>query len=418
MSYMAVFATPAETPGLFAQMSAMWAVGLVLGGPIGSAFADNQHATWRWAFYLNIPLVGLGFLIALVGVPKHSFGAKEPVWKRLAKIDPLGIALNMAAPVLFGIAMTFSGPIWDWGSAPSIAVWVVFAVVLVGWFLQQYFCVFTTPEERAFPLHILPRRDLIPIWIASACAGSSYAITLYYTPLFFAFAKGNDALDQTVKLLPFVLVFIVVVMMTGGLLPIIGRYNIIYMAAGAATLAGGVAMATTLSENVSVSQVLGLEAVIGIGLGMHFQHGMGISNVINKDSRDRVDSLVVLNMAQMGGIAVILAVAGSIFQNVGYTLLVEAIGHDGAREYTEGEVREALAGVSSAVWQSKDPEVLRRGVAAVSKVIAREFWIVAAGGALCLVCGLLMKREKLDYGRKKKVEVEAKSEAETKPVTP
>lgn len=410
MSYMAVFATPAETPGLFASMSAMWAVGLVIGGPIGSAFADNHHATWRWAFYLNIPLVGIGFAIALFCVPLHSLGAKIPVWKRLIKIDPLGIALNMAAPVLFGLAMTFSGPIWAWGSGASIAIWVVFGVVLIFWGVQQYFCIFTTPEERAFPLHILPRRDLIPLWLASACAGSSYAITLYYTPLYFAFAQGDDALDQTVKLLPFVLVFIVVVMMAGSMLPIFGRYNLMYILAGAATLAGGAAMAGTLSENVSESQVLGLEAVIGIGLGMHFQHGIGISNVINKNNRDRVDSVVIFNMAQMGGIAVILAVAGSIFQNVGYSLLQDAIGSEDGVHYTEGEIREALAGVSSVVWQSKDPEVLRRGVAAVSTVIAREFWIVAAGGALCMVCGLLMKWEKLDYGRKKK--------ADAKPAAP
>lgn len=407
---MAVFATPAEQAGLVAQMSAMWAVGLVIGGPIGSAFADNQHATWRWAFYLNIPLVGLGFLIAVLCVPKHSFSAHVPMLQRLRKIDPLGIVLNMAAPALFGLAMTFSGPIWAWGSAESIAVWVVFGVVLIFWGVQQYFCIFTTPEERAFPLHIMSRRDLIPLWLASACAGSSYAITLYYTPLYFAFTKGDAALDQTVKLLPFVLVFIVVVMMAGGTLPIHGRYNLIYVVGGAFTLAGGAAMAATLTQDVSQAQVLGLEAVIGIGLGCHFQHGVGISNVINKDGRDRVDSVVIFNMAQMGGIAVILAVAGSIFQNVGYNLLVDAIGGEG--NYSEGEIREALAGVSSVVWQSKDPEVLRRGVEAVSTVIAREFWIVAAGGALCLVCGLAMKWEKLDYGRKKKTDAaEPKADA-------
>lgn len=405
MTYMAVFATAAETPGLFGTMSAMWAIGLVVGGPIGSALAENAHATWRWAFYLNLPLVGFGFLVAALCIPSHRVAPTDsPILKRLLSIDPLGILFNIAAPVLFAIAVTFSGPIWPWGSAASVATWVVFGVVVIAWVLQQVFCIFTTPEERAFPVHMLKRLDLMPIWIASGCAGASYAVTLYYTPLYFAFARGYGPLQQTVRILPFILVFIVVVLLTGGLLlPVFGRYKFIYLFAGAMTLAGGAAMAVTLERDTSEAQVMGLEALLGIGLGLHFQHGFGIGNVMNKTARDRIDSTVVCNMVQMGGIAMILAVAGSIFQNVGYSLLSDALAGDGSQEYSENEIREALAGVSSAVWQSRDPAVLQKGIDAVTEVISREFYIVLAAGALCLFCSVFMKWDKLDYGRAKSV---------------
>jgi hypothetical protein len=306
--------------------------------------------------------------------------------------------------------LTFSGPIWSWNSGAAIAMWVVFAVVTVFWAVQQWFCILTTPAQRALPVHILPRRDLIPIWVASGCAGVTYAITLYYTPLFFAFARGLGAIPQTVRLLPFILVFIVIIMMTGRMLPLIGRYNLIYIVGGALTLAGGAAMASTMSSNVSDAQVMGLEALIGIGLGMHFQHGVGISNVINKDPRARLDSVVICNMAQMGAIAIILAVAGSIFQNVGYQLLVEALGKG---NYSDNEIREALAGVSSVVWQSSDPEVVHRAVSAVADVISREFYIVVASGTTCLACGLLMKWDRLDYGKGKKPAAKPESKAES-----
>lgn len=379
------------------MLSAMWAVGLVVGGPVGSAFAENESATWRWAFYLNIPLVGIALVLALFCLPSHSLASKDSVWKRITKLDPIGVFFNLSVPILFAIATTFSGPIWAWGSAPSIVLWVVFGLTFIGWILQQTFCIFTTAEERAFPMHLLPRLDLVPLWIASGCAGAAYAVTLYYIPLFFAFARGHEALQQTVRLLPFILVFIVVVLFTGAVLPIIGRYKIVYLIAGSFTLAGASAMAATLDENTSEAQVMGLEALIGIGLGMHFQHALGISNVINKNARDRVDSAVISNMVQMGGIAIILAIAGCVFQNVGYNLLVDAIGTD---DYSEQELREALAGVSSVVWQSRDPMVLSRGIQAVTEVIAREFYIVVASGALCLVCAICMRWEKLDYGRK------------------
>ncbi|RSL87755.1 hypothetical protein CEP52_015441 [Fusarium oligoseptatum] len=376
-SYVAILAKPAETAGLFGILSAMWAVGLVVGGPIGSAFAENSHTTWRWASLAT---------------------ANVPAWRRLVGIDPIGVVFNMIVPVLFALATTFSGPIWDWGSAASTAVWVVFAVALVSWISQQYFCTFTSPEERAIPMHMFSKLKLLPIWVATGCAGAAYAVTLYYTPLFYAFARGHGAIQQTVRMLPFIIVFIFVVLFTGVLLTMIGRYKIIYLCASTITLAASIAMATTMNDRVSEALVMGIEAVIGIGLGMQFQHGLGISNVINKTERDRVDSTVICNMVQMGSIAITLSIAGCVFQNVGFNLLSSAVGQ---KEYSEEDIREALAGVSSVVWQTKDRQVVERGIAAVTEVLSREFYIVVASSVVCLICAICMSSEKLDYGKKK-----------------
>ncbi|OOO13446.1 major facilitator superfamily MFS_1 [Aspergillus oryzae] len=376
LTFVAVFATPAETPLLFGLLGALWAVGLVIGFPIGSALASNPNTTWRWAFYMNLPWAGLVLVIAFICMPSKYLGPDIPVWSRIARMDPIGITMNIAVPALFSIALEFSGPVWDWGSGASIAVWVVFGVLLIGWIVQQYWCMGTTPDQRAIPLHLFRRLDLVPLWIASGCAGASYAGTLYYTPLFFAFARGHSALQQTVRLLPFVILFIAVVLLVGALLPLFGRYNLIYIIAGLATVAGAGAMAATLSPDVPESQVMGLEALIGVGLGCSYQHGVGISNVINKDPRDKVDSVVMFNLAQMGGITVILSIAGSIFQNVGFHLLKEVIGGNG---YSEDDLRQALAGVSSTVWGSDDPDVLARGVQAASEALAREYYLIVAG---------------------------------------
>ncbi|KAH6895656.1 major facilitator superfamily domain-containing protein [Thelonectria olida] len=410
-SYFAVLATPAEMTSLYGLVGGLWALGLVLGGPIGSAFAENEDTTWRWALYINLPFLGLAFFIGLICLPSHVLAPDIPLSQRIRKLDPVGIVLHMASGTLFAIAVTFSGAVWDWGSGPDIAAWVVFGVVLISWCVQQSFCIFTTKEDRAFPVHMLSRHDLAPLWITCLCAGASYAVTLYYTPLFFAFARGYDAMEQTVRFLPFILLFIVCVSITGRILPILGRYFVIYVAGGAITLTGSAVMANILDPDVPQSQILGLEALIGIGVGMTFQHGIAISNVINKDPRDRVDSLTLCNMSQMGGVSLILAIAGGIFHNVGHTLLVDALGEE-AEKYSDKDIREALAGVSSVIWQSEDPSVLRKGIEAVAEVIAREFYIVVAFGSLCFICGFLMKWEKLEFGvvgknKKKKGETEA-----------
>ncbi|KAL4899593.1 hypothetical protein BDW74DRAFT_188982 [Aspergillus multicolor] len=397
LTFVAVFASPAETPRLFGLLSATWAVGLVIGGPIGSALAANPDTTWRWAFYMNLPWVGLGLAISILCIPSKYLGPDIPIFQRLRKIDPVGLVLNMASPVLFALALEFSGPVWDCDSGSTIAVWVIFGLVTIAWVVQQAFCIFTTPEERSIPCHLLTHLDLLPLWVASGCAGASYAVTLYYAPLFFAFARGHDALQQTVRILPFILVFIAVVILVGGALPKIGRYAPVYLLAALFTISGAAAMANTMSDPTTPeSTIMGLEALIGIGLGCSFQHGVGISNVMNAHSpRDRVDSAILFNMAQMGAIAIVLAIAGSIFQNVGFTFLRDAVGDRG---YSEQDLRQALAGVSSVVWQSRDPEVLTKGIEAVSKVIAREFYLVVAAGAICLLCAMGMGWGRLDYG--------------------
>ncbi|KAL4803390.1 major facilitator superfamily domain-containing protein [Aspergillus unguis] len=410
LTFVAVFATPAETPRLFGLLSAVWAIGLVIGGPIGSALAANHHTTWRWAFYMNLPWVGLALALVLFCIPSKYLGPDIPIFQRLRRIDPLGVFLNMASPILFAVALEFSGSVWEWSAGSTIAVWVIFILVTIAWALQQIFCVFTTPTERSIPLHLLTRLDLLPLWIASGCAGASYAVTLYYTPLYFAFARGHDALQQTVRILPFILVFIFVVILVGGALPKVGYYATFYLIAGSMTISSGAAMANTMDDpTTKESVIMGLEALIGIGLGCSFQHGVGISNVLNaKSPRDKVDSAILFNMAQMGAIAIVLAVAGCVFQNVGFSLLKDAVGEKG---YSDADLREALAGVSSVVWQSRDPEVLRRGIEAVSKVIAREFYLVVAGGVICLVCSWAMGWERLDYGGGKPAAREAEAKA-------
>ncbi|KAL2810046.1 hypothetical protein BJX63DRAFT_434685 [Aspergillus granulosus] len=261
LTYVAVFAPLAASPGLFEVMGAIWATRLVIGG-----------LSARLSLSTTTP-PGAG----------STLGPDIPVLQRLTKIDPAGVALNMASPVLFTVALEFSDSSWTWDSGTTIAVWVVFDLITFSWVVQQWFCIFSTATERSIPLHLLKRLDLLPLWIPSGCAGASYTVTLYYTPLFFSFASGHSALQQAVRILPFILVFIFIVILVGGSLPIIGRYNIIYLIAGLATVSGSAAMAETLSPTLSEAQVMGLEALIGVGLGCSFQHGVGISNPIDKD---------------------------------------------------------------------------------------------------------------------------------------
>ncbi|GKT44474.1 efflux pump DEP3 [Colletotrichum spaethianum] len=61
--------TPAELPRLQGLMAVSWAIGLTLGPVIGGAFAENQNATWRWAMYLNLPILAVIGVLIFVALP-------------------------------------------------------------------------------------------------------------------------------------------------------------------------------------------------------------------------------------------------------------------------------------------------------------------------------------------------------------
>ncbi|KAL2786437.1 major facilitator superfamily domain-containing protein [Aspergillus keveii] len=390
LTFISVFASQAQNQRLIGALSGAWAVGLIVGGPIGAALAENADTTWRWAFYLNLPWMGLALLIAIFCFPPTYLGPSIPLSSRILQVDPLGIAFNMATPVLFSIALVFSGPVWAWNSGPSITIWVLFGVTLCAWILQQYLCILTTPTQRAIPVHLFPRLDLIPLWIASGCAAVAYAIPLYYIPLFFAFARGHDAIQQTVRTLPFILTFIATVVIVAGVLPLVGRwYNLFYVFAGTLTTSGAAALAATLRASTSDSHILAFEALIGIGLGFSFQHGIGISNTLNQSVKDRVDSATLLLLAQMGAIAISLSMGGCIYSNIGEARLSSAL--EGVGLSSE-EIRQALAGASSLLRERlvNQEGVFERAVEAVAGVLALEFWLVVAAGGACVLCGVVM----------------------------
>jgi hypothetical protein len=121
------------------------------------------------------------------------------------------------------IVVTFGGSTFAWDSGASIALWVVFGVFLIAFIVQQYFQIFTTNEHRIFPVHFLKSRTLVLLYVATAGAAAAQATTLYYTPLFFQFTRGDSALQAAIRLLPFICTFIFFVMLAGGSLPVVGR---------------------------------------------------------------------------------------------------------------------------------------------------------------------------------------------------
>jgi hypothetical protein len=304
----------------------------------------------------------------------------------------VGAVLHAAVFVLFMVTLSFSGSTYAWNSAGAIALWVVFGACLVAYVVQQAFSIFTTDENRIFPVHFLRSRTLVLLYVATGGAGAALSITLYYTPLFFQFTRGDSALRAAVRLLPFICTYIFFVMAAGGSLPVVGRYNLYYLVGGGFIVTGG-ALLFGINTTTSSGRIYGCEILVAAGLGLAWQNAYSVATA-KVSPKDVPKALGFINLAQLGTISTALAIAGSLFQNLGFHDLKKAFA-DSGHEFPNDYIRSALAGSISPVFSSADQGIIHIATVAIAETIRKMFGMVVAAGALVTVCSLLMKFEKI-----------------------
>ncbi|TQN64294.1 Efflux pump DEP3, partial [Colletotrichum shisoi] len=371
-------------------------VGRAISGVGGAGIYQLQSATWRWAMYLNLPILSIIAILNFVALPSIRLAPGLPIVKGLRAIDWIGVVLHTAGFILLCSALIFSGSTWGWSSYSAITAWVFVGVIYAVYFFQQYFSLFTSKENRSIPADLLKDRTVALVCLGTFAAGSCYGIALYYTPLFLAFTKGLEPIQAAVRLLPFIFTFIVFTIVMAGLIPVVGRYAPFYVIGGVLTMLGA-GLQSQLTVESSEGRIMGVSTLIGAGTGCMWQTGVAILTQSVPADR-RLDATALFIMVQLGGISITLALAGCIFQNLGYSRLhgpLSALG------YSEYDIREALAGLESNIWATADRDVVQFVVGEVAGVIADLQFVIVASGALAFLSGCFMKWQKLDFGRTK-----------------
>lgn len=267
LQYFAVLTEEKERGFYMSLVGLSWGAGAVLGPVIGGAFAVSS-ATWRWAFYINL-VIGAVFAPAMIlYLPSILLLQEVSILDRLLRIDWLGFILGSGMWVSFLMALTMAGGQWPWNDGRTIATFVVFGVVLVLYFLQQYFAILTTPERRAFPCHLLRQRTQVLLYIVTAAGTTTLFVVVYYIPIYFQFVNGDEALMAAVRLLPFIVIGVTVNLVSGTFLHFIKVYMVLYLIAGVFVVAGGGPLMVYLSPDTSTGTIYGLTILVAVGTGL------------------------------------------------------------------------------------------------------------------------------------------------------
>jgi len=390
LNYFSYVTTPKERGLYLSLIGFFWGIGAVLGPVIGGGFAVSS-ATWRWAFYINLVIgAAIAPIIVFVLPPIHPEVGKT-IRQRITEFDFLGLALVGITWVLFTVAFTIAGVQWSWSDGRSIALVVVFGVVLVAVILQQYFNIFTTAAHRAVPGHILLRLNQVMLLTSTAASTATLFVVVYYIPIYFQFVHNDDPIQAAIRLLPFIIVTVVVNVVAGQLLAKIRYYMPIYLVSGILITLGGALLTVYLDPATSQGVIYGLSVLIAVGQGMSIQLGYAVGT-LTVDKADVGNVISLQNIAQIGGSTVGLVIGGQVFQSYAVRNLTAALAGHG---FSAQEIVEATAGAQSALFHKLTDELRTAAIQAIVSAMQRSFVLVISSGAIMLLASLGMKREKL-----------------------
>lgn len=157
---------PKDKLGLYGTFNSVAVALATLAGPLLGGLINN-HTTWRWVFYLNLPAGAFVMAVLFIGIPNgfpHQNAPKDANrrpggWKGMGRLDIFGLTMLLAGSLMLSAVLLEYSVRHGWGTPGSVLL-VIFAllawIVFLGW--EWYVAVGGSKVEALFPWEFIQDR--------------------------------------------------------------------------------------------------------------------------------------------------------------------------------------------------------------------------------------------------------------------
>ncbi|MEV0265038.1 MDR family MFS transporter [Streptomyces sp. NPDC050617] len=237
-------------------LGAVFGVTTVVGPTLGGLFTD--HATWRWCFYVNIPVA-----IVMVAMAARTIPAVRSAVRPL--IDYLGIVLVALGASGLVLGLEWGGNEYPWGSGVVIGLFAGSVVLLTAFVLVEL-----RAAEPMLPMHLFRNPVFTVCSVLSFIVGFAMLGAMTYLPTYLQYVDGVSATMSGVRTLPMVVGLLGTSMLSGLVVSRTGRYRI-FPIIGTAVMALGLYLMSTMGRTTGPWLESLYMFVLGLGIGLAMQ---------------------------------------------------------------------------------------------------------------------------------------------------
>ncbi|KAI1412764.1 putative MFS transporter [Hypoxylon sp. FL1857] len=372
---------PRRRPAFTGLLLAVFLCSSILGPIIGGAFTTG--VTWRWCFYINLPVGGLAVALILIffHTPKHVKPVPATLREIFLHLDPLGIVVIIASLVCYILALQWGGQTKPWSDGSVIATLVLWVFLTIVFVVVEYF----VGEYAMVPPRLLKRRITWSNSLFGFILNDPDWTFLYYLPIYFQSVQNLSAIDSGVANLTFLVMFSVGSLVGGNA---VGRLRLVQPIAtvGGLICTAGAALCYTLDESSTRSRYMGYQVLLGLGIGIGNQLPMTAVQGFSAPE-DLASNTGVVLFAQMISGCYFVTAAQSIFSNV----LVQAL----PRYAPNVDPLQVLHTGATEIWDVFSGDELDGVLHAYTQGVKGAFALGLAGAAFSVLVSFTIPTKKL-----------------------